>query len=112
LTIAEVEVAYLPAFEDARRVLVVSYTSSSSPGTLGYCVVVRSGCSVGDHYHDRREELIILIDGRAEFRLLDRRAGSATRGCWNRFEVSRPGSCVRVPAGVAHTVTAIAGPLV
>jgi len=105
-SIAGVAVSQARTFINERRVLVVSYDRDEPPGTLGYTVVVRPGCSVGDHYHHRREERILLLHGRGEFRLLDERAGSPTRGVANFFTVEYPGTCVRVPTGVAHTIIA------
>lgn len=106
LTISGIELAQRPAYGDARRVLVVSYANGEAPGRLGYTVAVRPGHWVGEHYHRRREERIILVSGTAEFRLLDQRPGLESFGEWNRFTVERAGLCIRVPARVAHTVIA------
>src|SRR5438105_1765546 len=92
-TIPGVEVTQAPTFINERRVLVVSYNREEPPGTLGYTVVVRPGHAVGDHYHHRREERLLVLHGRAEFRLLDQREGSG-RGLFNRFTVDYPGTCV------------------
>src|SRR6476620_4144198 len=46
-TIPGVDVSQAQTFINKRRVLVVSYNSQEPPGTLGYTVVVRPGCSVG-----------------------------------------------------------------
>jgi dTDP-4-dehydrorhamnose 3,5-epimerase-like enzyme len=105
-TIRGVEVTQAQTFINERRVLVVSYNSQEPPGTLGYTVVVRPGCSVGDHYHHRREERILMLHGRAEFRLLDERPDSETHGRLNVFTLDYPGTCVRIPTGVAHAVIA------
>jgi dTDP-4-dehydrorhamnose 3,5-epimerase-like enzyme len=105
-TIPGVELAQMPAYSDARRVLVVSYEGNHAPGKLGYTVSVRPRCSVGDHYHRRREERIIVVSGPVEFRLLDRRPGLESFGEWNRFTVEEAGLSVRVPARIAHTITA------
>lgn len=105
-SIAGVAVSQARTFVNERRVLVVSYDRDEPPGTLGYAVVVRPGCSVGDHYHHRREERILLLHGRGEFRLLDERPDSPTRGIANFFTVEYPGMCVCVPTGVAHTIVA------
>lgn len=105
-TIAGVEVAQAQTFINERRVLVVSYNSTEAPGTLGYTVVVRPGCSVGDHYHHRREERILLLHGRAQFRLQDHRPDSSNHEVINIFNLDYPGACVKVPAGVAHSVLA------
>lgn len=104
-TIAGVEVSQAQTFINERRVLVVSYNSQEPPGTLGYTVVVRPGHAVGDHYHFKREERILVLHGRAEFRLLDER-DSGTKGRVNVFTLDYPGACVRVPVGVAHAILA------
>ncbi|HWO88315.1 MAG TPA: cupin domain-containing protein [Gemmatimonadales bacterium] len=111
-TLPGVELTRARTFADARRVLVVTYNSQEPPGTLGYSVVVRPGQAVGDHYHHRREERIVVLYGRAEFRLLDCRPGSPALDRLNRFTLEEPGSCVRIPAGVAHTIVAEGGPAV
>ena len=90
-TILGVTVSQVQTYVDHRRVLVVSYNSQEPPGTLGYAVVVRPGYAVGDHFHHRREERIILLHGRAEFRLLDQRPDSETRGTLNLFYNRLPG---------------------
>ena len=105
-TIPGVQVTQAQTFINERRVLVVSYNSQEPPGTLGYTVVVRPGYSVGDHYHHRREERILVLHGRAQFRLLDERPDFATHGRVNVFTLDYPGSCVRVPTGVAHAILA------
>lgn len=105
-TLPGVEVTQAQTFINERRVLVVSYNSQEPPGTLGYTVVVRPGHAVGDHYHHKREERILVLHGRAEFRLLDQRPGSETEGLLNIFTLDYPGSCVRVPVGVAHAILA------
>jgi dTDP-4-dehydrorhamnose 3,5-epimerase-like enzyme len=104
-TIPGVEVTQAQTFINERRVLVVSYNSQEPPGTLGYTVVVRPGHAVGDHYHHKREERILVLHGRAEFRLLDQRPGEG-EGRLNVFTLDYPGSCVRVPVGVAHAIIA------
>jgi len=106
VTIPGVEVTQAQTFINERRVLVVSHNSAEPPGTLGYTVVVRPGHSVGDHYHHAREERILVLHGRAEFRLQDCRPGSEAHGRVNLFTVDYPGTCVRVPVGVAHAVIA------
>ena len=105
-TIEGVEVTQAQTFINERRVLVVSYNSTEPPGTLGYTVVVRPGCSVGDHYHHRREERILVLHGRAQFRLQDYRPESENREIVNIFLLDYPGASVRVPAGVAHSIYA------
>lgn len=105
-TLAGVAVSSAHTVINERRTLVVSYNSTEPPGTLGYTVVVRPGYSVGDHYHHRREERIILLHGRVEFRLQDCRSGSPTSGLLNLFTLDYPGTCVRVPVGVAHAIIA------
>lgn len=105
-TLAGIEVTQAQTFINERRVLVVSYNSQEPPGTLGYTVVVRPGCAVGDHYHHHREERILVLHGRAEFRLLDQRPDSPTHGRLNVFTLDYPGACVRIPVGVAHAIRA------
>jgi|GEM_PF-4668395 len=105
-TIAGIEIVQAQTFINERRVLVVSYNSQEPPGTLGYTVVVRPGCIVGDHYHHRREERILVLHGRAQFRLQDYRPHSETYEMVNLFTLDYPGACVRVPAGVAHSIYA------
>ncbi len=105
-TLFGVAVTQADTFIDERRVLVVSYNRREPPGTLGYSVVVQPGYHVGDHYHHHREERIVVLHGRAEFRLLDQRNGSATQGVLNVFTLDYPGCCVRIPTGVAHSVRA------
>jgi dTDP-4-dehydrorhamnose 3,5-epimerase-like enzyme len=105
-TIEGVEVVQAQTFINERRVLVVSYNSEEPPGTLGYTVVVRPGCIVGDHYHHRREERILVLHGRAQFRVQDQRPHSSTHEMVNLFTLDYPGSCVRIPAGVAHSIYA------
>ncbi len=105
-TIPGVEVSQSQTFINERRVLVVTHNSQEPPGTLGYTVVVRPGYSVGDHYHHHREERIVVLHGRAEFRLLDERPDSPTAGKLNLFTLDYPGSCVRIPTGVAHAIIA------
>ncbi|HEX8835163.1 MAG TPA: hypothetical protein VF719_13225 [Abditibacteriaceae bacterium] len=105
-TIPGVEVVQAQTFINERRVLVVSYNATEAPGTLGYTVVVRPGCSVGDHYHHQREERVLLLHGRAQFRLQDHRPDSPTHELINVFTMDYPGACVRVPAGVAHSILA------
>jgi dTDP-4-dehydrorhamnose 3,5-epimerase-like enzyme len=97
------------SFVNERRVLVVSFDSTEPAGTLGYAVALRPGCTVGDHYHHRREERIILVDGRATFRLQDMRPDSPTRGLINLFELTEPGLSVHIPTGVAHSILAEGG---
>jgi len=106
VTIGGVRVSQAQTFINERRVLVVSYNSQEPPGTLGYTVVVRPGFSVGDHYHHRRVERILVLHGRAQFRLLDERPDSPTSGKLNVFTLDYPGSVVRVPTGVAHAIIA------
>jgi dTDP-4-dehydrorhamnose 3,5-epimerase-like enzyme len=105
-SIPGVEVTQAQTFINERRVLVVTHNSQEPPGTLGYTVVVRPGYSVGDHYHHHREERIVVLHGRAEFRLLDERPDSGTHGAVNVFTLDYPGSCVRIPTGVAHAIIA------
>lgn len=105
-TIDGVEVAQAQTFINERRVLVVSHHSQEPSGTLGYTVVLRPGCSVGDHYHHKREERILILHGRAEFRLQDYRPHAASHQLINLFTLDYPGACVRVPAGVAHSIYA------
>ena len=105
-TIEGIEIVQSQTFINERRVLVVSYNSEEPPGTLGYTVVVRPGCIVGDHYHHRREERILVLHGRAQFRLQDHRPHSATFEMVNLFTLDYPGACVRLPAGVAHSIYA------
>lgn len=105
-TLPGIGVTQAQTFINERRVLVVSYNSQEPPGTLGYTVVVRPGFAVGDHYHHRREERILVLHGRAEFRLLDERPESETFGRVNVFTVDYPGTCVRIPVGVAHAILA------
>lgn len=105
-TIGGVLVTQAQTFINERRVLVVSYNSKEPPGTLGYTVVVRPGYAVGDHYHHRRVERILILHGRAQFRLLDERPDSPTRGRINVFTLDYPGACVQVPTGVAHAIVA------
>ena len=105
-TIDGIQVVQSQTFINERRVLVVSYNSQEPPGTLGYTVVVRPGCIVGDHYHHRREERILVLHGRAQFRLQDQRPHSPTYEMVNLFTLDYPGACVRVPAGVAHSIFA------
>ena len=111
-TIAGIEVVQAQTFINERRVLVVSYNSEERPGTLGYTVVVRPGCIVGDHYHHRREERILVLHGRAQFRLQDHRPHSETFEMVNLFTLDYPGACVRLPAGVAHSIFADGGMMV
>jgi len=107
LTIPSVEVTQASVFINERRVLVVSYNSQEPPGTLGYTVVVRPGHAVGAHYHHRREERILVLHGRAEFRLLDERPDTESTGRRvNVFTLDYPGTVVRVPVGVAHAILA------
>jgi dTDP-4-dehydrorhamnose 3,5-epimerase-like enzyme len=61
---------------------------------------------VGDHYHHRRVERILILHGRAQFRLLDERPDSPTLGRVNVFTLDYPGACVQVPTGVAHAIVA------
>ena len=105
-SIPGVQVGQAQTFINERRVLVVSYNSQIEPGTLGYTVVVRPGYAVGDHYHHHREERILVLHGRAEFRLLDERRDSPTHGRVNVFTLDDPGSSVRIPTGVAHAIVA------
>jgi quercetin dioxygenase-like cupin family protein len=70
-SIAGVEITQAQTFINERRVLVVSHNSQEPPGTLGYSVVLRPGCALGDHYHHKREERILILHGQAEFRLQD-----------------------------------------
>jgi dTDP-4-dehydrorhamnose 3,5-epimerase-like enzyme len=105
-SIEGVEVTQAQTFINERRVLVVSYNRDEPPGTLGYTVVVRPGYAVGDHYHHRREERILLLHGRGEFRLLDERTDSPSRGVANVFTLDYPGASVRIPTGVAHAIIA------
>ena len=105
-SIAGVQVAQSQTFINERRVLVISHNSAEPPGTLGYTVVVRPGYSVGDHYHHRREERILVLHGRAHFRLQDLRPESETFERVNAFVLDYPGACVRVPTGVAHSILA------
>lgn len=105
-TIEGVRVTQAQTYINERRVLVVSHDSNEPPGTLGYTVVVRPGCSVGDHYHHRREERVLVLHGRAQFRLQDQRPHSHNREIINVFTLDYPGACVVVPAGVAHSILA------
>ncbi|HEX8552324.1 MAG TPA: hypothetical protein VF681_12310 [Abditibacteriaceae bacterium] len=105
-TLSGIEVVQAQTFINERRVLVVSYNSTEPPGTLGYTVVVRPGYSVGDHYHHRREERILVLHGRALFRLQDLRPDSPTFQNVNVFTIEYPGACVRIPAGIAHSIRA------
>jgi dTDP-4-dehydrorhamnose 3,5-epimerase-like enzyme len=61
---------------------------------------------VGDHYHHRREERILVLHGRAQFRIQDHRPHSETHDIVNLFTLDYPGACVRIPAGVAHSIYA------
>jgi len=105
-TLRGVEVMQAQTFVNERRTLVVSYNSQEPPGTLGYTVVVRPGAAVGDHFHHRREERILVLHGRAQFRLLDQRPESETYLRLNVFTLDYPGAVVRVPVGVAHAIVA------
>jgi len=109
VSLGGVRVERTRSFVNERRTLVVSFDSSEPAGTLGYAVAVRSGCTVGDHYHHRREERIILVHGRASVRLQDMRPGSPTYGLINLFELAEPGLAVRIPTGVAHSILAEGG---
>ncbi len=105
-TLFGVAVTQSDTFIDERRVLVVSYNRREPPGTLGYSVVVQPEQTVGDHYHHHREERILILHGRAEFRLLDQRPRASTHGVLNVFTIDYPGSGVRIPPGVAHAIRA------
>jgi dTDP-4-dehydrorhamnose 3,5-epimerase-like enzyme len=105
-TIGSVNVVQSQTFINERRVLVVSHNSAEPPGTLGYTVVVRPGYSVGDHYHHLRDERILVLHGRALFRLQDLRPDSPTFEKVNSFTLDYPGACVHVPTGVAHSILA------
>jgi dTDP-4-dehydrorhamnose 3,5-epimerase-like enzyme len=105
-TVPGVEVSQAPTFINERRVLVVSYNSAEPPGTLGYTVVVRPGHAVGDHFHHRRDERILVLHGRAEFRILDQRPGTPGFGRVNCFTLDYPGVSVHIPTGVAHAIVA------
>lgn len=105
-TLVGVRITQAPTFIDERRTLVVSYNSQEPPGTLGYTVMVRPGYAVGDHYHHQRVERILVLHGRAQFRLLDQRPGSPTYGLLNVFTLDHPGACVDVPTGVGHAIVA------
>lgn len=105
-TIGGVTVLQSQTFINERRVLVVSHNSAEPPGTLGYTVVVRPGYSVGDHYHHRRDERILVLHGRALFRLQDLRPHSPTFESVNVFTLDYPGACVHIPTGVAHSILA------
>lgn len=105
-SITGVEVTQAQTFINERRVLVVSHNSQESPGTLGYSVVLRPGCALGDHYHHKREERILILHGQAEFRLQDCRPLSTSHQIINLFTLDYPGACVRIPAGVAHSIYA------
>jgi dTDP-4-dehydrorhamnose 3,5-epimerase-like enzyme len=104
-----VHVRQARTFINERRVLVITHNGQTPPGELGYTVVVWPGCSVGDHYHHRREERMVLLYGRGHFRLQDKRPGSPTYDHINAFALETPGATVVVPAGVAHAVTAADG---
>jgi dTDP-4-dehydrorhamnose 3,5-epimerase-like enzyme len=105
-SIEGIEVMQAQTYINERRVLVVTYNTHEPPGTLGYTVVVRPGYSVGDHYHHRRGEQLVVLHGRAQFRLLDERPDSPSSGRFNIFTLDYPGSTVRVPTGVAHAIIA------
>lgn len=111
-TLAGVQVQRTRTFVNERRVLIVAFDTSEPPGTLGYAVALRPGCTVGDHYHHRREERIILLHGRVMFRLQDMRPDSPTRGLINVFQLTDPGVSVSIPTGVAHSILAEGGPAV
>ena len=104
-TIPDVRIGQAPTFINERRVLVVSFNSDEPAGTLGYSVVVRPGYSAGDHYHHRREERVLVLHGRAQFRLLDCRQG-AEDAPGNIFDIDYPGTTVTIPPGVAHAIIA------
>jgi dTDP-4-dehydrorhamnose 3,5-epimerase-like enzyme len=108
-SIAGVEITQAQTFINERRVLVVSHNSQEPPGTLGYSVVLRPGCALGDHYHHKREERILILHGQAEFRLQDCRPLSKSHELINLFTLDYPGACVRIPAGVAHSIYAKSG---
>jgi len=108
-SIAGVEITQAQTFINERRVLVVSHNSQEPPGTLGYSVVLRPGCALGDHYHYKREERILILHGQAEFRLQDCRPLSKSHELINLFTLDYPGACVRIPAGVAHSIYAQSG---
>lgn len=105
-------VTEMTRFVDNRRTLVVCYNSQEPPGTLGYTLVVRPYEWVGDHYHDQRFERIVLIDGAAHFRLLDKRRESPTNGTAMEIALAKPGDCIHIPAGVAHAITTYQNKLV
>jgi len=105
-TLGGVRVSQSQVFINERRVLVVSHNSEEPAGILGYSVVVRPGYSVGDHYHHRREERILVLHGRALFRLQDMRPQSPTFETLNLFTLDYPGACVHIPTGVAHSILA------
>jgi len=105
-SIAGVTVSQAQTYINERRVLVVSHNSNEPSGILGYTVIVRPGCGVGDHYHHRREERILVLHGRAQFRLQDHRPDSPTFDLVNLFALDYPGASVSIPAGVAHSIYA------
>jgi dTDP-4-dehydrorhamnose 3,5-epimerase-like enzyme len=109
LTLGGIRVERARAFVNERRALIVSFDSTDPPGTLGYAVTVRGGCTVGDHYHHRREERVILLHGKVMFRLQDMRPDSPTAGVINLFEVGEPGVGVHIPTGIAHSILAEGG---
>jgi len=105
-TLGGVTVTQSQAFINERRVLVISHNSEEPAGTLGYTVIIRPGNSVGDHYHHHREERILVLHGRAVFRLQDLRPDSPTFETVNTFTLDYPGACVHVPTGIAHSILA------
>ena len=109
IAIPGVEITRTPTFVDHRRVLVVDYNLERPPGELGYSVVVQPDQVVGNHYHLRRHERILLLHGAARFRLHDCRDDSPTRDADADFSVGEPGLCVHVPPGVAHAIQAADG---
>ena len=100
------ELAQAQTFINERRVLVVSYNSQEPPGTLGYTVAVRPGYSVGDHYHHRREERILVLHGQARPTAGPAFGRPHVQAYLNVFTLDYPGSCVRIPTGVAHAIVA------
>ena len=62
-----------------------------------------AGALRGMHFHRRHAELLTVVRGRLSIGLYDARPGSATEGCWARYELSEatPAS-VCFPAGLVH----------
>jgi len=113
--IADVKIKKLKVLPDERGFLMEILRSDDEIfeqfGQV-YMTGVKKGVAKGWHYHQKQDDHMACVWGRALLVLYDARENSPTKGEVQEFILSEPGSkgehlLVKIPKGVYHGFTAI-----